>query len=274
MSSTDAIAELRASIAAMTERLNLLTAVPPSVASGTKLRWSLDENNRRIAIALKDGAILQVKIVENGSHVWTTDPRIRQKFATYADWIATLPPGGTVVTVEPDTRNSVEKRLATNLEGLTDAQKVRKLMETWGAKAYVWEDMSPLEKITDLTQWLQQRRRDLAAITEEEDIADPRIRRKLTSKLANLSLKLKLQRQRVSTMTEQQKNTRFAWVSQWGATKLFARVDGDLQMITERNGKILIGNRWVDTFGFSAASLKPDGRPMLWVRYRKQMIEL
>ena len=75
-------------------------------------------------------------------------------------------------------------------------------------------------------------------------------------------------------MSEQQKNTRFAWVSQWGATKLFARVNGDLQMITERNGKILIGNRWVDTFGFSAASLKPDGRPMLWVRYRKQMIEL
>lgn len=274
MSSTDAIAELRASIAAMTERLSLLTAVPPSVASGTKLRWSLDENNRRIAIALKDGAILQVKVVENGSHAWTTDPRIRQKFATYADWIATLPTGGTVATVEPDTRNSVEKRLATSLEGLTDAQKVRTLLGTWGVRAYVGEHPSALEKITDLTQWVRLWRRDLAAITEEEDIADPGWRRSRTLLLARTASKLRFQRQRVSTMTEEQKNAKFAWVFQKGTTKLFARMGGTLQMITERDGKILFADRWANSFAESGVDMKPDGSPALAVRYRRQMIEL
>jgi hypothetical protein len=274
MSATDAIAELRASIAAMTERLTLLTAVPPSVASGTKLRWSLDGDNRRVAIALKDGAILQVKIVEEGSHAWTTDPRIRQKFATYADWIATLPRGGTVATVEPDTRNSVEKRLATSLEGLTDAQKVRKLLGTWGIRASAVEGESPLEALNSYMQWVRFRRSELAAITEEEDIADPGRRRKLTALLARGAAKVQMLRTRVHRLSEEESRTKPARVYQLGTAKLYARISGELQMITERDGRILLGYRWANTFADSGIDVKPNGSPALAVRYRRQMYEL
>lgn len=247
---------------------------PVSYPSGTKLRWEIDHDNRRIAIALKDGAILQVKVVENGNFAWGPDPRLRQKFATYADWAASLPAGGKVSTELRDTRTSVEKKMATNLEGLTDAQKVRKLLSTWSVKGLVGENPSPLEKMTDLTQWLRQRRRDLAAITEEDDIVNPAMRRRLTSKLRNLARKLVLQRQIVGPLTEEQKNTRHAWVHKRGAAKLFALLGTELHMITERDGKILIRNRWANTFAEHGVPMKPNGSPALAVRYQRRTYQL
>jgi hypothetical protein len=247
---------------------------PISYTSGTKLRWEIDENNRRVAIALKEGGILQVKVVENGSHAWTTDPRVKQKFASYAEWAASLPAGGKVSTEERDTRTSVEKKLATNMEGLTDAQKVRKLLSTWWIRGGVEEELSPLQKMTDFMLWVRQHRRDLAAITEDEDIANPAMRRRLTSKLRNLARKLVLQRQIVSTMTEEQKNTRHAWVRQWGTGKLFALLGTELHMITERDGKILFRNRWANTFEEHGIRMAANGKPALVVRYRRQMHQL
>jgi hypothetical protein len=274
MSATDAIAELRASIAAMTERLTLLTTVPPSVTVGSKLLWSIDGDNRRVGIALKDGAILQVKIVEEGAYIPHFDPRVRQRFATYADWIVSLPAGGTVTTAGHDTRTSVEKKLATSMEGLTDAQKVRKLLGTWGIRAYAVEGESPLEALNSYMQWVRYRRSELAAITEEEDIADPGRRRKLTALLARGAAKVQMLRTRAYRLTEEESRTKPARVYQLGTAKLYARMSGNLQMITERDGRILLGDRWANSFAEHGVPMKANGSPALTVRYRRQMYEL
>jgi len=291
-SNTQSISEIRAMILALNSRLDSLTQEQPSeqmkipenharhepptaetYPPSTKLRWQLDDNNRRVAIILKGGVIMQMKLVENGHYVPTTDARIRQKFATYADWVASLPAGGAVSTELRDTRTSLEKKLATDLQGLTDAERVRKLLTAWNVKSYVRENLSALEKMTNLMRWLRHCRQNLAEITEEDDIKDPRRRHKLTLNVRNLGRKILALREKMSRMTYPQMQIKHAWAIQ-GTRRLFARSGGRLAIIAERNGEILFDNKWANTFAEHGIDMKPDGKPALAVVYHGKLIEL
>jgi hypothetical protein len=72
--------------------------VPENYAIGTMLRWIKDDNNKRVALVLKDG-ILQVKELINGTR--TLDERRyhgvkRTFFKDVAAWKASLPEGGAI----------------------------------------------------------------------------------------------------------------------------------------------------------------------------------
>ncbi len=247
---------------------------PISYPSGTKLRWEIDGDNRRVAIALKDSAILQVKVVDTGAHAWTADPRVRQKFATYADWIASLPAGGTVTTVQPETMNAAEKRLAYNLDGFTDAKRLRWLLNTWGVRSFGQENYSPFETLNSHVTWFQHRRSQLAGITEDEDIADPRRRRLLTLKLARTAGKIQLLRTAVQKMTEEDKHKKEISVYNRGTQKMYARKGGALHLITEHYGKIVFQGRKADTFAEHGIDMRENGKPFLCVWHRRKMYEL
>ena len=110
----------------------------------TKLRWTLDQANLRIAIVTRDG-ILQVKSVENGvvskrvkicscktcskgTHGITSWINKKTFYESESDWRDSLPPGGTITLTDPPISDKRLTKLMTNpLLALTDPLRLYEL---------------------------------------------------------------------------------------------------------------------------------------------------
>ena len=285
VSSTETVEQLRAEMArqmqdlmeSFNRKIEALTAPPPPVTYpiGTKLRWQLDDDNFRVAFVTK-GGILQMKLKENGNYMWTTDPRYKKMFENFAAWQASLPTGGKITATQRDTRTSVEKKSAACFVGRSDVDLVSGLLENWGIKANAYRSASPVETMARYRQSVIERRAELARITLEEDLENPKIRLALTRSLDRYAVWVRSHKAEMDQMTDDQKSHRPIVVSSWGSTsKLWAFKDGKRFAIGvhHESGDIACAGRMAKTFDELGIEMV-DGRPRLEVLYRRKTINL
>ena len=122
--------------------------VEENYPANTLLRWKKDEQNKRVALVLKDG-ILQVKEVIMGLTTFDNLRRCKQMFfSSLADWKATLPAGGQL-TSEAGVDHSVPsiKRKATEpIKAATDVEYINTLKNRFYIRSGLIEIHSQVEK--------------------------------------------------------------------------------------------------------------------------------
>lgn len=168
MMEEEEVVEAARKLAALAE-----SPVYPVQPEGTKLKWTLDEMNYRVAIARNDG-ILEVKVVVDGhgyyhdnmtcqckpcgeialsrrlgvpNPPWTREALVKTFFKDEAAWRKSLPAGGTVtITPKPLSDWALRLLCIKPLTATTDALKLKELeMRFPGATMVLSTDKMQLE---------------------------------------------------------------------------------------------------------------------------------
>lgn len=178
-----------------------VAAPPPAI--GSKLRWTLDVNTYRVAIMTAKG-LLQVKGVTDGASEfhpttcrectpckelamtppapWARRPLKQTMFADEAAWRASLPVGGSV-EITPPAKPVAEQKVAAVAQAPNDVEKLKAAIKTYMIRTTAEEAPSPQEQLKTSMQQMEKFRTELAALTLEQDLQWPHMRKKLTRQL-------------------------------------------------------------------------------------------
>lgn len=176
---------------------------PPPAPVGSKFRWTLDTNTYRVAIMTVKG-LLQVKSVTGGASEvhpttcrecrpcrelamtppapWARRPLKRDMFADEAAWRASLPTGGSV-EITPPAKPGAEQKVAAVAQAPNDVEKLKAAIKTYMIRTTAEEAPSPQEQLKTSMQQMEKFRAELAALTLEQDLQWPHMRKKLTRQL-------------------------------------------------------------------------------------------
>lgn len=180
-----------------------ITPTPPPAPVGSKFRWTLDTNTYRVAIMTVKG-LLQVKSVTGGASEvhpttcrecrpcrelamtppapWARRPLKRDMFADEAAWRASLPTGGSV-EITPPVKPGAEQKVAAVAQAPNDVEKLKAAIKTYMIRTTAEEAPSPQEQLKTSMQQMEKFRAELAALTLEQDLQWPHMRKKLTLRL-------------------------------------------------------------------------------------------
>ena len=175
-----------------------LPAAPP-LAIGSKLRWTLDANTYRVAIMTAKG-VLQVKSVTDGGGdvhpttcrecrpckelamtppaPWARRPLKQTMFADEAAWRASLPTGGSV-EIAPPAKPVAEQKLAVVAQAPNDVEKLKAAIKAYKIRTTAYVEPSPQERLKTSMEQMEKFRALLAALTLEQDLQWPDMRKKL-----------------------------------------------------------------------------------------------
>jgi hypothetical protein len=117
--------------------------------AGTMLRWIKDDQNKRVAIVMKD-SVLQVKETVAGQ-ITLNEGRCQVKrtfFKSVADWKASLPEGGTIsiATAKP-WAPTIEEKAKTPIVATTDADYIAELTRRYLVRSGLHQQNSIKENI-------------------------------------------------------------------------------------------------------------------------------
>lgn len=194
---------LPAASAPLADAASDITPTPPPAPVGSKFRWTLDTNTYRVAIMTVKG-LLQVKSVTGGASEvhpttcrecrpcrelamtppapWARRPLKQTMFADEAAWRASLPTGGSVV-ITPPAKPVAEQRVAAVAQAPNDVEKLKAAIKTYMIRTTAEEAPSPQEQLKTSMQQMEKFRAELAALTLEQDLQWPHMRKKLTRQL-------------------------------------------------------------------------------------------
>ena len=172
---------------------------PPPPAIGSKLRWTLDANTYRVAIMTAKG-LLQVKSVTDGAGEvhpttcrecrpckelamtppapWARRPLKQTMFADEAAWRASLPTGGFIV-VTIAAKPVAEQKLAVVAQAPNDVEKLKAAIKAYKIRTTAYVEPSPQERLKTGMEQMEKFRALLAALTLEQDLQWPDMRKKL-----------------------------------------------------------------------------------------------
>ena len=148
---------------------------------GTKWVWKANAGNYSVAIQTKNGT-LQVKKISEGIRHETQ----RQLFETCMAWSDSLPPGGTLSQILPQDAVSPFQKRRNDSAKLLEADTpdtVLAIQNLWRVHTGVNYHASLNMEITYLENCIGSIRGDLRILSLDDDMNDPRRRRKLTRKL-------------------------------------------------------------------------------------------
>jgi len=259
-------------------------------AIGTKFRWTLSPETYRVAIMTSKG-LLQVKsVTDGGGEVhpvtcrdctpcrelamtppapWARRPLTKTMFADEAAWRASLPAGGTVEL-------SLPGKIASEpvYTGLSDLEKVKALVQRYKIRTQVYECSSQAEMMGRYYNNIQHLRQELAAITLQEDMNNPRARRRLDTALKR-SMSVY---QRVKAYCDQdpvKAAQKDLYVGRASTSKIRAMIGGEFKILTIYRDKIAAANelhRWGPVKLYS--NFAEMGTPKLSVIYRRRTIDV
>ena len=261
---------------------------------GAKFRWTLNPETYRVAIMTAKG-LLQVKsVTDGGGEVhpttcrectpcrelamtppapWARRPLKKTMFADEAAWRASLPAGGTVELSLPGKIAEQQKADAV-YTGLSDLEKVKALVQRYKIRTQVYECSSQAEMMHRYYNNIQYLRQELAAITLQEDMNNPRARRRLdTSLKRSMSVY-----QRVKAYCDQdpvKAAQKPLYVGRASASKIRAMIGGEFKILTVFKDKIAAANelhRWGPVKLYS--NFAEMGNPKLSVIYRRRTIDV
>lgn len=271
------------------------TAPPASPAPiGTKFRWTLTPETYRVAIMTAKG-VLQVKsITDGGGEVHETGcacvpcsdyrmvprppwqqtlPLKKKMFADEAVWRASLPAGGSVERVKPDTRDVIQKRVEQPLPAtLTDVEKVSALRTRFKIKGSCRYAESYNERVTRITGRLLEARAKLNTLSPQEMLKG--------NVLTEMNYWIRWYRTAVNQ--QQAVNSAVAGLKPvhfypCGTGKLYAQIGGKKREIMAFHGRIAVrGDTFKSYENFAEAGVDraANGKPILSVLYRRRMIDL
>jgi hypothetical protein len=259
----------------------------PVLSPGSFIRWKLDENNRYVAIALRDQAILVVKGVKDGQWLRYYNYRdaeergsARKHFATLAEWKATLPAGGTFEIEARDTTSSIERHKKDLVWKGSDVEYVTDALNVWGVKQYVCVSPSLMQRKEETSSALEQKKQAMMAITYGEVDGVPHYKRlaKVTNAIGRLAAELARKEWEISKVPVEHAN-RPGWidVNVSGTSRLYAFKDGRKCHLAVKDGSIYVTDygrsRWARTFAELGVDMV-NGKPRLEVLYRKEVVAL
>jgi hypothetical protein len=236
----------------------------PFLEVGTKMTWTLGPETYRIAVQTAKG-ILQVKSVTDGGGEidrfgplaqYGHYPLLKTPFASYTDWLKSLPPGGKTTITTPKT--ALQKRAVVPV-GLTDIQKLEALQRNFKVRAQIYESPSP----NATTKMLKE---NLMRLTEQylavQGMADPGLVRRLRhiQKIYGQHLKT------TEKMPEADRDKINYFYLQRGTSKLLVRCGDTIYRIVSHKGMIVRDDNKV------FKSLAEMGATALMAHYRRQVI--
>ena len=263
----------------------------PKRPFGTKLRWVLNEETYRIAIATTDG-ILQVKSVTDGGGdciprltTWSYERArlIKEMFATEEEWRASLPQGGEVTIVELPLKNA-----PILVGGATDVEKVEQLTSRFKVRAGVIEQASPLKRREMLVKYIADYTKIIA---DSEATADRgHLEEKLCYRYKKALATYKGIVEQIDAMSEPEKNKREYYISRYSQSKqkllvtlangISTQISPSSMIYTQRGSPELprsIFCHYDHKLYSSLAEMnlfKQNGVPLIQASYRKNIIDL
>jgi hypothetical protein len=270
-------------------------AVPlplPQRDVGTKLRWVLDDETYRIAIATANG-ILQVKSVTDGeservslpdnARSWQRENLKKTFFTTEEEWRASLPQGGEVHLYGPP-----QKNVPLVVAGTSDVEKIEQLSARFKIRAGVYQQSSPLNT-RELTLGLIFKMENIIACSEKE-LCRSKFESKLCESYKGAISVYKKTIQDIDAMSEAQKNRhefRFTKYKQSKQKLFITLANGIFTQISPSNGITRFqGDADIPRAIFchydrrlysSLDEMNPfkrDGHPVIQASYRTKMIDL
>ena len=241
---------------------------PVAQPAGTIFSWRQDHDNRRTAIQLKDGRLLQVKSIVNGEAVFTDSGcRVLQTtFPDYNPWAASLPEGQITHRLN---QTVAERKKATPIVAASDPEMVQKLLETWGVNSYMLETPSNNEALAEYIETYKYFKERLAAITLEDALECPRVRRSIWRRMTSKINQIRVLKEYIARETHIDHDRRPCSMAGRGTANLIARIGGVEKSIAYHKGKIACEKNLYNSFAELGVDMK-NGKPDLAVwRYRK-----
>jgi hypothetical protein len=262
--------------------------VPEVYAIGTMLRWIKDDENKRVALVLKDG-VLQVKEMINGAR--TLDAQRyhgikRTFFKDVTAWKASLPEGG-AITAEPNASSytsSVEEKTKKPIEATTDSGYIVELTKRYLVRSSLDQQSSIKERIEGSRNAMKS---ELQRFAVNMNVDDRNIDRLASSSQAIAYYAKWVQRQLFENRgkTPEEMNEITYRFNNYYKQKLFAYKNGLKYEICAKGnilalapsaegskyrGNAVVGNSFADL----GIEMKADGKPRLEVSYYRRRIEL
>ena len=254
----------------------------PVLSPGSFIRWRLNDDNRYVAIALRDQAILVVKGVKDGQwlryHRGAENPA-RKHFATLAEWKATLPAGGTFEIEARDATSSIERRKKDLVWKGSDVEYVTDALKVWTVRQSVYEAETPMQLKEATINRLQYNKEFLMRSTSVTAAGDYNLVRKTINAIGRLAKDLAKQEWHIARFPAASAlRPRYTKVEHSGSGRLYAFRNGRKVEAAVKDGKLYINNYTVGCmWGSTAAELgleMVDGKPRLEVLYRKERVAL
>jgi len=262
----------------------------PVLSPGSFIRWRLNDDNRYVAIALRDQAILVVKGVKDGHwqcyHRSVENPA-RKHFATLAEWKATLPAGGTFEIEARDATSSIDRRKKDLVWKGSDVEYVTDALKVWSVRQSVYEAETPMQTKEVTMNRLQYNKEFLMRSTTVTAAGDYNLIRKTINAIGRLAKDLARQEWNIARIPAAAAlRPRYTKVVHSGSGRLYAFRNGRKVEVAVKDGLIYVidywqalgpGDRQACRWGSTAAELgleMVDGKPRLEVLYRKERVAL
>jgi hypothetical protein len=233
---------------------------------GTKMTWTLGPETYRIAVQTAKG-ILQVKSVTDGGGEidrfgplaqYGHYPLLKTPFASYTDWLKSLPPGGKMTITTPKT--ALQKRAVVPV-GLTDIQKLEALQRNFKVRAQIYESPSPNATTKMLKENLMRLTEQYLAVKGAAAVDADLVRRlRHIQNIYGRHLKT------TEKMPEADRDKINYFYLQRGTSKLLVRCGDTIYRILSHKGMIVRDDSKVFN------SLAEMGATALMAHYRRQVI--
>jgi len=252
---------------------------------GTMLRWIKDDQNKRIALVLKD-SVLQVKEVIAGSMTMNNYTIVkRASFKDFAEWKASLPEGG-AITAEATKpwAPTIEEKAKAPIVATTDAGYISELTKRYLVRSNLCRQSSINEGMERSRKYMKE---EIERFARDTSVENNNIGSILSRAETIVHYAKWLNRQVIGATgktADEMGEVTYAFLNRY-RQKLFAYKGGLKYEIcskaniialapstegTRYRGKALIG----ETFADLGIEMKANGKPRLEVSYHRRRIEL
>jgi hypothetical protein len=262
-------------------------AEPTVYPVGTMLRWIKGDQNKRVAIVMKD-SLLQVKEVIDGQITMHQGVCVKRTyFKDFAEWKASLPEGGSI-SAEPIKQSgttTIEEKAKAPIVATTDAGYITELSKRYLVRSQIYQQRSINDTIEDCRSSLKLA---IQHVTLNTSVDNTRIGRLMSSigGVCRYAKWLKRQLFDARNKTPQELSAATFRFKNYYKQKLFAYKGGlKYEICANKNGIIALapsaeGTKYREnaltgnSFAELGIEMKDDGKPRLEVSYYRRRIEL
>ena len=260
---------------------------PTVYPAGTMLRWIKGDQNKRVAIVMKD-SVLQVKEIIAGQITMHQGVCVKRSyFKDFAEWKASLPEGGSI-SAEPMKQSgtpTIEEKAKAPIVATTDAGYITELSKRYLVRSQIYQKCSMNDRIEDCRSALKSGIQHLALHTSLDNSKIDRLMSSIGG-VAAYAKWLKRLLFDARNKTPQELSAATFRFKNYYKQKLFAYKGGlKYEICTNKNGIIALapsaeGTKYREnaltgnSFAELGIEMKDDGKPRLEVSYYRRRIEL
>jgi len=250
----------------------------PLVPNGWGQLW---HSNSATAIVLKDQGIVVAKMVNDGRYIplYRNAPnRPRTRFASLAEWKASLPAGGVFEVEARDATSEGDKRKNHQYAATTDVEYVSEALKVWDVKQTVYQSPSVMQMLGTLRRRLEFRNSMFMSLTRTDGEDYGKMWRKCLNAIGRSAMDVAQMEKKAATFPERANVLGYSYIQRRGTTRLYAFKGGDKMGVSVKDGKIYFdssSSSCQSGTSFAEMGLEMvNGKPRLEVFYRNKTIVL